>query len=172
MYAINELSNTVSVHDLTAPDELPKVELSVLPLDASSAAVEGMNAAAILLSPDDAFIYTTNRLEGNERGDAIVWFSVSKDGSQLTRQGELRTALDHPRCAELFAHEDRHYLIVGSKTQTGAVVYERATQTGALSEVARNDEIVHPSAFALVRRRPSKRHAFPLCISGCTEGNY
>ena len=150
VYAINELDNTVSVHDLTKSDELPKVKLSVLPLDASSATAKGMNAAAILLSPDDAFIYVTNRLEGNEQGDAILWFSVSQDGSQLTREGELRTALDHPRCAELFAHEERHYLIVGSKTQTGVVVYERAMQTGALSEVARNDEIVHPSAFALV----------------------
>ena len=151
MYAVNELNNPVSVHDLTKPDKLPEVHLSVLPSDASSVAAKGMNAAAILLSPDDAFIYITNRLEGNEEGDAIVWFSVvSTDASQLSRAGELRTRLDHPRCAELFMHENRHYLIVGSKTQLGAVVYERDVPTGALSEVARNDEIVHPSAFALV----------------------
>lgn len=142
---MNELANTISVHDTSSPTQLPIATLSVLAT--GSEAIKGLNAAAILLSKDARSVYVTNRLEGHWDGDALVWFSVSEDGSQLSRKGELRVGLDHPRAAQLLEVDGKEYLITGSKTQTGAVIYERNPATGDLAEVARNGDVVHASCF-------------------------
>lgn len=110
-----------------------------------------MNAAAILISPDSKTIYVTNRLEGNSAGEAIVWFSVAEDGSRLRREGEIRSGLDHPRGAELLTIDGAQYLITGSRTEKGAVVYEcDPANGGALKELARNDHVLQPSCFVVV----------------------
>lgn len=130
---------------MSAPSTTPEVTLSVVAT--GSEHVNGLNAAAILLSKDAHSLYVTNRLEGHVQGDALVWFSVSQNGSQLSRQGELRTGLDHPRAAQLLELDGTEYLITGSKTQKGAVIYRRDAKTGDLTEVARDESVVHASCF-------------------------
>ena len=68
----------------------------------------------------------------------------------LQRRGELRTGLDHPRCAYTFLVADRKFLIVGSKTQSGIVIYERHKETGDLKEVVRNMDVIGSSCFLLL----------------------
>lgn len=149
-YIVNELSNTVTIYDLQASTESAALaEHTVLPTDAKAA---GLCASAINLTEDGRHLYITNRLENHPDGDAVVWFSTSKDGRELQRQGELRTGLDHPRGAELFDAHGKSYYIVGSKTGRGAVVYERSKVDGDLTEAARNVDVVAPSGFALVWR--------------------
>lgn len=138
----------MTVHSLksrSVPSD--KHRLSILPSDVEKGLV--MNGAAILLTEDGRFLYATNRLEQHPDGDAIVWFSVSGNGDTIQRLGEIRSGLDHPRCAYLFSAEQKNYLIAGSKTQTGAVIYERKDD-GSLVEVARQEKVQHPSCFSLL----------------------
>lgn len=109
-----------------------------------------MCASAINIPPDNRFIYVTNRLECNSKGDAVVWFKVSTDGRSLQRAGELRTGLDHPRAAEIFECKGKLHYIVGSKTEKGAVVYSIDTESGELKEIARNQDVLSPSGFVAV----------------------
>jgi 6-phosphogluconolactonase (cycloisomerase 2 family) len=150
VYAVNELDNTVTVHATSGNASLPTCRESVLPIDLSVPKDHTMNAAAILLSSDSRFLYITNRLEGNPKGDSLVWFAVSADGSNVERKGEIRTGLDHPRGAALFKHQEQEYLITGSKTEKGAVVYRVDTETGNVQEVARNTSVQHPSCFVIL----------------------
>lgn len=133
------------MHDALSPSEPPKLTLSVVA--SRSEHIRGLNAAAILLSKDARTVYITNRLEGHPQGDTLVWFSVSGDGGELSRRGELRLGFDHPRAAQLLECEGKEYLITGSKTGKGAVIYQRGEQSGDLREVARNSEVQHSSCF-------------------------
>jgi 6-phosphogluconolactonase (cycloisomerase 2 family) len=148
-YIVNELDNTITIHDL-AGDELPIASYSVLPSDVAIPGGIGMCASAIHATPDFRFIYITNRLESNPKGDAIVWFRIAEDGRSLQQQGKLRTGLDHPRAAEIFDCQDSLYYIVGSKTERGAVVYKIDAGSGALEEVARNMDVLSPSGFVRI----------------------
>lgn len=145
-YVINELNNTIAIHDLSISSP-PIASYSVLPSDVKAQG-SGMCASAINTTPDKRFIYVTNRLEGHPHGDAVVWFKVASNGRSLQRQGELRTGLDHPRAAEIFELEGQAYYVVGSKTEKGAVVY-RVEETGVLEEIARNKDLLSPSGFVV-----------------------
>lgn len=155
-YIVNELENTISIHDLTTTSSPPTTSYSVLPSDVTSSTKSQMCASSINITSNNRHIYVTNRLESNPKGDAIVWFDISQDGKELTRKGEIRTGLDHPRAAEIFRcenndnHDGKEFYIVGSKTEKGAVVYGIDGNTGELKEVARNMEVLSPSGFALV----------------------
>lgn len=148
-YVINELDNTLTLHDLASDSAPPFASHSVLPSDAKKGG-EGMCAAALVATPDFRYIYATNRLESHEKGDAIVWFRISEDGRGVTRLGELRSGLDHPRAAEIFEAGGQLYYIVGSKTETGAAIYKIDSSTGALSEFARNKEVISPVGFVVI----------------------
>lgn len=155
-YVLGELDNTVTVHDLTnvstEPNALPSV--SVLPdgcnssNDASSTVKgPGMCASAILLTPDAHHLYITNRLDTHEAGDAITWLQVSEDGTSLQRGGSIRTGLKNLRGAEIFQVGGQNFVITGARGEKGAVVYQCDDNTGALKEVARNQEVDLPSCF-------------------------
>lgn len=150
-YVVNELDNTVSVYSLERA--APSVALSpiqthsVLPEECQALNGRGMSAAEVLLSPDGRHLYVTNRDEGHEQGDAVVHFRVANDGLELTKTSEVRTGLNHLRGAELLETQKKVYLITGSRVGKGAVVYACDSETGLLSEVARNREVVQPSCF-------------------------
>ena len=147
-YAVNELDNTLVVHtvgDTNMPAEAKRI--NILPSDIRGSPL--MNGAAVVLTSNSRYVYVTNRLEGREEGDAVVWFSTGEDGASIERKGELRTGLDHPRCAYRFAISGQDYLIIGSKTQTGAVIYA-CRNDGSLDEIARNNDVDQPSAFVLL----------------------
>jgi 6-phosphogluconolactonase (cycloisomerase 2 family) len=146
---VNELANTVSVYRLSPTGAELTSSVSVLPEGSSG---HGMFASAILLSADNRFIYITNRMENHPEGDAIVWLEISKDGDKLSKKSEVRTGLDHPRGAQL--SEDGRYLITGSKTQKGAVLYERNAQHGSLKEVARNEDVIAAACFVDISAHP------------------
>lgn len=150
---MNELDNTITVHDLSqisAQETL--ASYSILPSDVAPNSASQMNGAAISITPDSQFIYVTNRLEANPEGDAVVGFKVLEGGKALERIGQTRTGLDHPRAAEIFVCEQdgEWYYIVGSRTEKGAAVYQVNKRTGNLKEVARNTEVIQPSGFAVV----------------------
>lgn len=149
VYAINELDNTVTVHKADGSEVDPqKLERhSILADDCCKPKGQGMTASEIMLSSDKRHLYLTNREEGHPRGDTIAHFTLSDDGARLTKASEVRAELNHLRGAELFEAGGQGYLITGSRTGKGAVVYLRDAATGALSEVVRNAEVFQPSCF-------------------------
>jgi 6-phosphogluconolactonase len=140
-YIINELSNTVSTYRLNAEGASCVHSTSALPEGVSG---EGMCAAAILISPDDRFLYISHRLEHHPEGDALVWLEILEEGARVTRRGHIRTGQDNLRGAAI--SRDGRFVITGSRKGKGAVLYER-DEDGSLRLVARNEHVVMPSCF-------------------------
>lgn len=121
--------------------------LSLLPSDADPEKTRGMFASAVVISKEGTAVYTVNRLEGHPLGDALVWFRISEDGSRLSRLGQVRTGLDVPWAASMFHCDGKEYLISGSRTGTGAVIYGVDQNELSLSEVARTEDIRNATCF-------------------------
>lgn len=88
VYCVNELASTVSVFDIND---------GVLTLgetySAISSSYKGMNtAAAIRLSHDERYLYTSNRGD-----DSICIFEISSDGRKLNNIGYFKTGGESPR---------------------------------------------------------------------------
>ena len=120
--------------------------VSTLPEHASG---KGMSASAIMIAPDNRFLYVTNRDEGHREGDAIVWFSIPSDGATLSRAGELRSGVQHPRAASLVGPIG-DYLVTGSPKADGVVIFSRNTRTGDLTLLDTFPEVIAPSSFLAV----------------------
>jgi len=103
---------------------------SVLPTDPPAGATWG--AAEVILSPDNKFVYASNRNVGtqDERGDPIAIFSVEP----FALVKHVYTKLTHVRGMVISA--DGKYIIAAGQNAGGVVVYEIGAD-GDLTELDR-----------------------------------
>lgn len=106
-----------------------------------------MNATEILLCPPlmpqgPSLLICANRFSDNPEGDALALFSVSSDGSQVTRTEVrwLHGAGNHLR--GLHVDESGKYVSVNARDKGGVTIYERVGAEGLeLQEVARAHDV-------------------------------
>lgn len=120
-YLLSELSNELLVLERTGL-EFKVIQRESILLDEKS---EGNNAAAIRMSADNQFIYTSTR--NNE--EAITVFKV--EDHLVKRVQYLKSGGLHPRDINLSAQED--HLIVANKDSDNLVFFKRDQETGQLS---------------------------------------
>ena len=115
-YLVNELSNTVIVHDASFT---VVQEVSTLPADFSGRSA----AAGVRVSCDGCTLYASNR--GH---DSIVWFRIGADG-RLSAPGWIPSGGGHPRAFALDA--DERFVLVANRDSDNVSVFMRM-DTGAL----------------------------------------
>lgn len=130
-YLINELSGDVMVYD-QADGKLSRIQI----IEADSEHAHG--SADIRLSPDEKFLYVSNRLVN----DGIVTFKVnSKDGT-LTRIAFTPTE-KHPRNFRI--SPDGKLLLVACKDSDCIQIFRRNTKTGELTDSGKRILIDSPA---------------------------
>ena len=96
-----------------------------------------VRGADIHLSPDEKFLYATNRGTAND----ITCFSVAKDG-QLTFKQQISTGGDGPR--NFAISPDGQYVLVAHQMTDNIVIFKRDTKTGLLTKTGKQIEVGAP----------------------------
>jgi 6-phosphogluconolactonase len=96
-----------------------------------------IGAADIHLSPDERFLYATNRGNAND----ITCFSVGKDG-KLSFKQQLSTGGNGPR--NFAISPDGQYLFVGHQLTDNIVIFKRDIKTGILTNTGKYIEVGAP----------------------------
>ncbi|RRG17936.1 lactonase family protein [Weissella viridescens] len=105
---------------------------------------EHNGAAAIYVSADNRFIYTSNR--GN---NSIAVFQVKADGSIDSRIQLISTEGDFPRDFALSPNE--RYVIATNQNTDNATVYQRDTETGRLTLQEKDIQVPEPVRVVFVK---------------------
>lgn len=95
------------------------------------------SAADIHLSPDDKYLYATNRAPANN----ITCFSVAKDGKLKFKQ-QISTGGNGPR--NFAITPDGEYVFVGHQLTDNIVIFKRDLQTGLLSDTGKRIKVGTP----------------------------
>ena len=103
-------------------------------------AITQHGSADIHLSPDEKFLYMSNR--GDENNLAI--FAVDANNGLLTQVGITSTLGNHPR--NFLIDPTGNYLLVGNMKSNEVVIFKRNKATGQLSE---NGKFAIPSPSCL-----------------------
>lgn len=115
VYCINELASTVSVF---AIDDGVLTLLETYP--AVSPAFEGKTtAAAIRLSEDERYLYSSNRGD-----DSICVFAVSEDGRKLKKTQYIKTAGESPRDFDIIDG----YIFVTNENTNNVTVFKNESE--------------------------------------------
>jgi len=96
-----------------------------------------VRAADIHLSPDEKFLYATNRGTAND----ITCFSVGKDG-QLTFKQQISTGGEGPR--NFAISPDGKYVLVAHQMTDNIVIFKRDSKTGLLTKTGKQIEVGAP----------------------------
>ena len=96
-----------------------------------------IRAAEIHLSPDEKFLYATNRGTAND----ITCFAISKDGC-LTFIQQTSTKGEGPRNFSITP--DGQYVFIAHQTTDNIVIFKRNIQTGMLTDTGRRIEVGAP----------------------------
>jgi len=96
-----------------------------------------VRAADIHLSPDEKFLYATNRGTAND----ITCFSVGKDG-KLTFQQQISTGGEGPR--NFAISPDGRYVLVAHQMTDNIVIFKRDSKTGLLTNTGKQIEVGAP----------------------------
>ncbi len=129
LFVIGELSGDITVYDYA--DGL-LTEKQVIKADR----LDARGAADIHLSPDGKYLYASLRL----RGDGIVVFSVSDDGT-LTYAGYQATG-SHPRNFNITPNG--RWLLVACRDTDAIEIYALDPATGLLSDTSRRIPVQRP----------------------------
>lgn len=134
-YLINELSNTVVVMQANNQSgELTEVQrLSSLPEEFSGKS----QAAAIKLSPQQDFLYVSNRGRNSIAVFAIV------GGGKLEYRQDVSTGGDWPR--DFAISDDGEYLLVANQQSNDISVLKRDNKTGLLSATGHKISVSQPT---------------------------
>lgn len=132
LYLVQELDGTISVLEmnngkLTLIQETTLVKKNDI--------VTG--AADIHLSPDERFLYATNRGTAND----ITCFAVAKDG-KLTYVQQVSTGGNGPRNFAITS--DGNYLLIGHQKSDNIVVFKRNKKSGELTDTGKRIEVGAP----------------------------
>jgi 6-phosphogluconolactonase len=94
-------------------------------------------AADIHLSPDDKFLYVTNRGTAND----ITCFSVAKNG-RLTFKQQISTGGNGPR--NFAVTPDGNFVFVANQDSDNVVIFSRNSQTGFLTNTGKQLKVGAP----------------------------
>lgn len=135
VYCVNELASTVSVFEIND---------GVLTLGETYPAVSPMfkgktTAAAIRLSEDEKYLYTSNRGD-----DSICVFAVSEDGRKLQKIQYIKTAGESPRDFDII--DD--YLFVTNENTNNVTVFKNQEE----KYVKLSEELEMPNPLCVVYR--------------------
>lgn len=132
LYLLQELDGTVSVLGMKA-GKLSLIQETTLVK--KNDIVNG--AADIHLSPDEKFLYATNRGTAND----ITCFSVAENG-KLTYVQQVSTGGNAPR--NFAFTPDGNYLLVGNQKSDNIVVFKRNKKSGVLTDTGKRIEVGAP----------------------------
>lgn len=133
LYLLQELDGTLSVFNFTK-GKLKLVQETTVVADGFD---KSFTAADIHISPDEKFIYATNRKEAN----TISCFKILKDG-KLEFASRTSTLGDGPRNFAIDPTGD--FLLVGHQYTNNVVVFKRDKDTGALTDTGKRIEMCSP----------------------------
>lgn len=105
---------------------------------------EEYNSADIHISPDGLFLYTSNRLDGE---NTISIFSIDAKTGMLTLIGHQSTLGDHPRNFTL--DPTGKFLLVANQVTGNIVVFKRNPKTGLLKKKRREVQVFQPSCLQM-----------------------
>lgn len=132
LYLVQELAAKVSVLGMNA-GKLTLIQEKTLVK--KNDIVNG--AADIHLSPDEKFLYATNRGTAND----ITCFAVAKDG-KLTYVQQVSTGGNGPR--NFAITPDGNYLLVGNQKSDNIVVFKRNKKSGELTDTGKRIDVGAP----------------------------
>lgn len=129
-YLINEISGQVTVLERSGDTFVPVQYIA-------SDTVGGHGSGDIHLSPDERFLYTSNRL----KNDGIAVFAVDSLTGRLTRTGYMTTG-PHPR--NFAISPDGLWVLVACRDNDRIEVYERDPLSGQLKPSGKSFYAHHP----------------------------
>ena len=132
LYLVHEIDGTVSVLGMTN-GKLKLLQETTL--DRKAGIVNG--AADIHLSPDEKYLYATNR----GSADDITCFSVATDGKLKFKQ-QIHTGGKVPR--NFAITPDGQYVFVGHQSTDNIVIFKRNIQTGLLTDTGKQLKVGSP----------------------------
>ncbi len=133
-YLVNELFNTVMALDYNQETGAFTIAQTVSMLP--STFKKYSKAAAIRLSPDEKYVYASNR--GH---DSVAIFKISQTG-KLTRTGIVSSGGVSPRDFEFLA--DGQHLIMTNEDTDNIIVYEWNSENGNLTPTEWTARVKHP----------------------------
>jgi 6-phosphogluconolactonase len=125
LYLLQEIDGTLSVLGMKDGKLRLIQETSVIKNDKA-----GIGAADIHLSPDEKYLYASNRGTAND----ISCFSIANDG-QLTFKQQVLTGGNSPR--NFAITPDGQYLFVANQQSDNIVIFKRDIHTGLLTDTGR-----------------------------------
>ncbi len=132
LYLVQEIDGTVSVLGFD------KGKLSLIQETTLSVKKDIINRAAdIHLSPDEKFLYATNRGTAND----ITCFSIGKDG-KLTYVQQISTEGDGPR--NFAISPDGKYVFAANQTTDNIVIFARNKKSGMLVDTGKRIVVGSP----------------------------
>ncbi|MDR3651585.1 MAG: lactonase family protein [Paludibacter sp.] len=132
LYLVHEIDGTVSVLGMK------NGKLSLVQQTTVAYKADIVNRGAeIFLSPDERFVYVSNRGTAND----VTCFAVAKNG-KLTFVQRVSTKGDGPRNFALTP--DGQYIFVGHQFTDNIVIFKRDTQTGKLTYTDKQIKIGAP----------------------------
>lgn len=141
LYLLQELDGTLTVFNY----KKGKLEL----LQETTVVAEGFTqpftAADIHISPDEQFLYATNRKEAN----TISCFKILKDG-KLALASRNSTLGDGPR--NFAIDPTGNFLLVGHQYTNNVVIFKRNTETGALTDTGKRIELCSPVCLVFTKQ--------------------
>ncbi len=132
-YLLQELDGTVSVFNYKKGNLKLIQETTVL----SDGFNQSFTAADIHISPDERFLYATNRKEAND----ISCFKILKNG-KLEFVSRTSTLGDGPR--NFAIDPTGNFLLVGHQFSNGVVIFKRDKATGLLTDTGKRIDLCSP----------------------------
>jgi 6-phosphogluconolactonase len=138
-YLIHELQGFISVYDFKDGILTEKQTITLLSDDFKGR----IGGADIHISPDNKFLYASNRGDADE----IVIFKILKDG-KLQPAGRQSTIGKHPR--NFAIDPTGNFLLVGNNTTDDVTVFKRDKKTGLLTPANKTFPVVQPGCLKFV----------------------
>jgi len=134
LYALQEMGSAVNVYDYDNGKLKQKQSITIL----QDGFTGKTGAAAIHISPDGRFLYTSNRLETNE----LTVFSINQETGELTLVEHVRSNGKDPR--DFTIDPTGKFLLVANQNSDSIFVYRINKDTGKLSYTGNKIEIGNP----------------------------
>lgn len=136
VYLIHEMTAELGVYRYES-GSLSKIQ--VLPLTHEDF-VGNVGAAEIRISPDEKFLYASNRGDANE----IIVFEIGKTG-ELTFVERIKTGGETPR--NFVITSDGKFLLAANQGSDSIIVFERNLKTGKLKKTGAETKFHKPVYF-------------------------
>jgi 6-phosphogluconolactonase len=137
VYLLSEMGSAVNVYSYDNGKLKQKQSVTILK-DGFSGQT---GAAAIHISPDGKFLYTSNRLETNE----IVVYAINQESGELTFVQRQPTFGKNPR--DFAIEPNGNFLVVGNQGSDTVYVFRIDRNTGKLSQTYVRLDIGNPVCF-------------------------